>query len=230
VGVSSGTGFTQQLWTCWYAGPGFTWQDVQVGDFNHDGKADLVARTPDGRVFVALTNASGTGFTPQTQWACWYAGPGFSWLDVRVGDFNGDGKLDLEARTPDGKVFVALGNGSSCFAPQTLWACWYAGPGFAWQDVQVGDFNHDGKADLVARTPDGHVFVALTNAAGTGFAPQTLWATWYAGPGFAWLDVLVGDFNGDGNLDLLARTPAGRIFLALGNGSTRFAPQTVWNS
>jgi hypothetical protein len=42
LAVSDGSQFNNQLWTTW--NPNVTWVDVQVGDFNNDGKLDLAGR------------------------------------------------------------------------------------------------------------------------------------------------------------------------------------------
>jgi hypothetical protein len=72
-------------------------------------------------------------------------------VSVAVGDFNGDGKLDMvTANHNSGTVSVLLGNGDGSFASATDYAIPNS-PLF----VAVGDFNGDGKLDLavVADTP-----------------------------------------------------------------------------
>src|ERR1039457_1251383 len=63
---------------------------------------------------------------------------------VAMGDFNGDGKLDLAVASYYNNVGVLLGNGDGTFQTTVYYT---AGPGP--YSVAVGDFNGDGKPDLV---------------------------------------------------------------------------------
>ena len=92
------------------------------------------------------------------------------------------------------------------------------GPG----SVAIADVNHDGKLDiLVANTVDGTVDVLLgdgkehfTRAAGSPFPC-----------GKSPNDIATGDFNGDGNLDLvIANTETPYLTILLGDGKGGFAP------
>src|ERR1022692_2476663 len=69
-------------------------------------------------------------------------GTGYAY-SVAVGDFNGDGKLDLAVANGVG-VSVLLGNGDGAFQPAVTYAA-----GTYTESIAVGDFNGDGKLDLV---------------------------------------------------------------------------------
>jgi hypothetical protein len=126
---------------------------------------------------------------------------------VGVGDFNGDGRLDLAvANTLSDTAGVLPGNANGTFQP-ALSAATGVGP----RSVAVGDFNGDGKLDLV--TANAHdLSVLLGRGDGTFQAPGTV------DIGSDPASVAVGDFNGDGKLDL-GVTSNVNIFLGTGYAS-----------
>src|SRR5271156_6774862 len=83
---------------------------------------------------------------------------------VAVGDFNGDGKLDLAVANNDGgNVSILLGNGDGTFQTALDFSV-ESGP----SSLAVGDFNRDGKLDLaVANNVSGNVSILLGNGDGT---------------------------------------------------------------
>jgi hypothetical protein len=134
VGLSDGSSaFNTSLWATWSTGA--TWVDVHVGDFNGDGKADIVGRAlQNGQWYVGLSNGS-TAFNTSL-WATWSTG--LTWVDVQIGDFNGDGKTDITGRVKEtGQWQTALSNGSTAFN-STIWAVWSTG--VTWLDVRSGNF------------------------------------------------------------------------------------------
>src|SRR5207248_7927617 len=110
VAESNGGSFTQKYWHSWSAAPpgqtGVIWADVRVGDFDGDGKDDLVERVQqNGTLWLSrgYQAQAARGFSGQTFWQYWAAPQSpvaslhlsVTWLDAVVGDFDGDGRADL---------------------------------------------------------------------------------------------------------------------------------------
>src|SRR5439155_11212913 len=110
---------------------------------NGDGILDLAVAGGSG-VTVLLGNGDGSFRTPQSYPI------GMNPTSVAVGDFNGDGKLDLAVANAgtypdytDGSVSILLGQGDGTFLPAQTYAA-----GKNPKSVSVGDFNGDGHLDL----------------------------------------------------------------------------------
>ena len=195
---------------------------VAVGDFNGDGKPDLAVATSNGNnasstvsVSILLGNGDGT-FQASRNFTAGAGGGG----SLVVGDFNGDGKVDLAVLARNG-VSVLLGNGDGTFqAPRNF------ATGFTPDALAVGDFNGDGKPDLVtANSSSNNVSVLLGNGDGT-FQTAVSYAV-----GATPQSVVVGDFNGDGKPDLavadrgdsLGRSAGVSVLLGNGDGTFQAA-------
>jgi hypothetical protein len=114
-----------------------------MGDFNRDGKQDLVV-VDSGMGKVSLLLGKGDGsFQPAVNVATTI--PGLNPATVAAADLNGDGRMDLVvAGLVSGAVSVLFGNGDGSFRPPTTFA-----EGTGASSVGVGDVNGDGKPDLI---------------------------------------------------------------------------------
>jgi hypothetical protein len=192
-----------------YAGGSFP-QWIAAGDFNGDGKPDLVVANFGGSglggISTLLNNGSGS-FGPPALVPLGTFGIG----QVVVADFNRDGKLDVAAaNSADGNTIILLGNGSGGFgAPMTL-------TGTGGGAMAVGDFKEDGIPDL-AFTSATQVNILLGDGAG-GF---TTGNSYPFGPGNP-TSAVAADFNHDGHVDLAVatvnNTPQVATFLGKGTG------------
>jgi hypothetical protein len=132
----AGTAFSATFKTAVRVPAGTAPSAIAVGDFNKDGKLDMiVANKGDSSAQVFLGNGNGT-FKSQPSVALDGAP-----IALAVGDFNGDGFLDVVALTTD--VFVLLGNGNGTFRVGGILAT--VGKVTS---LVVADFNADGKLDL----------------------------------------------------------------------------------
>src|SRR5262249_12252540 len=132
------------------------------GDLDGDGNTDLV--TVNNDVWVLRGDGAGNFATPQN----YPAGSGAS--SVVLGDFNGDGILDVATPNYQSDSIVLLrGQGGGAFQTVERFA---TGPG-AYR-VTAGDFNGDGWLDAAtANTPDSSVSV-LINDQSWPFPPPTV--------------------------------------------------------
>ena len=193
--------------------------NIVTGDFNNDGILDfaMINNNNDPVVSVFIGVGDGTFHSEVNYPVASYA------LDLKVGDFNGDGKLDLVTVDPcdcdTSTVSVLLGNGDGTFQAHAEFNVGAAALG-----VAVGDFNGDGIPDLVTANVEGaNISVLLGRGDGT-FQPQVQYA---AGGGPIY--VTVGDFDGDGVLDLaVANEFDGTVSVLLGVGDGTFQSQLTY--
>lgn len=181
VATSNGSQFvgTAVVWTTEFPGSDAI---PLVGDFNCDGRDDLAALDRlTGRVLVSVSTGSGFGL-----FSLWTHGFGFGTKTPVVGDFNGDSCDDLAEFSGGAwpSVRVALSTPISTpwsthsFLPASTWHS-----AFAWgTDVPgAGDFNGDGRDDVIAFTRGAHADVYVTTSTGTAFRSEVRkWHDWFA--------------------------------------------------
>lgn len=221
-----------------------SWSAHWFGDFNGDGRADLlfVPGTMDG-YYVMLSqgscqgNATPCGFAPAKKWAN-YA-PISDWRSVFVADLDQDGKDDLMYRSADATGFyAAISTGNDC---PSATECGFRAPANWASDVAptmldplhpvdqsalwLRDVDGDGRPDLlyVSAVPSIGIFAKLNS--GSGFSgPQLLASVPATLPQSAkW--VYPGDYNGDGKTDLMYVSSGLSAMVMLSSGSALLAPR-----
>jgi hypothetical protein len=220
---------------------------LAAGDFNQDHNADLavalagdISNGQTGGVSILLGNGDGTFQAARN--LSTDAIPN----SLALGDFDGDGRPDLAVAQggPVECVTVLLGNGDGTFQPSVDYIM-----EFNANSVAVGDFNGDHNPDIVVATGSdffrrgggfmslGAVSVLIGNGDGT-FQPGAVYDN---GANDA-MSVALGDFNGDGKVDLAVASTyflhkefekpmhAGFVDILLGNGDGTFPSEnTVTN-
>jgi hypothetical protein len=187
-----------------------SWAVAGTGDFNGDGKSDILWRSSAGYLSDWLGTASGGFANNDVNAATWAS---TSWIVAGTGDFNGDGKDDILWRSNTGHLSDWLGTASGGFANNDTNAATWAPTN--WQIVGTGDFNGDGKDDILWRDGNGTVTNWLANGTG-GFAASTAFSTVVP---TEWSVAGIGDFNGDGKDDIAWRDHAGHLSNWLGTAS-----------
>ncbi len=195
---------------------------IAIGDFNKDKKLDLIGDSPatSPGVSVLLGHGDGTfGLPVETATSASFAA-------LVIADFNGDGKLDVAGIVatggPSGQVVELLGNGDGTFSPGSTYDL-----GFVPTAIASGDFDGDGKVDLVVGGATIYavstVVVFLGNGDGTFQSPIIT----IAGSNIS--SIAVADFNLDGKADvIISNLLWGDVSLLLGNGDGTFQTSTQY--
>jgi hypothetical protein len=202
-----------------YPPPSYGITSVAVGDFNGDGKLDVLGVSEYQYINVALGNGDGTFQPPITTTD---AITNTFFYACTAGDFNGDGVLDVAIWATDAtgvsKVVVLFGNGTGSFTYNNTYIApssnnFNPGP----NSIVAVDVNGDGKTDLVALTPFNGIYILLNTGKGTFGTPVNYPLSTVAAPGLA---IAVGDLNGDGKPDIAVDVDSGAgVLLNAGNGT-----------
>ncbi len=200
-----------------------------VGDFNKDGAADLLGDANyngSEQVYIYMNNGSGVFGTPKA-----IAGTTGA-LQVAVGDFNQDGKLDFAFAGPSA-IEICYGDGTGNFSAPVAVS---SGTG----SFAVGDFNLDGKPDIAFISGTSTVTVLLNTGStftsysfsvplyyssnNKGYAPDIIY------------NLVAGDFDGTHHFDLAyidscndsACGPGlARIYVLTNNNNNSFTPNLL---
>jgi len=188
----------------WIAKPGYLGQleqaevlDLEVADFDDDGDLDLVAAVSGQGVRLLLNQLPSTLTEASQPWGLEAESSGASRLAVE--DFDGDGRFDL-LTWGDSLPRVYTNHGESFGSPETV-------AQEPWRTATVGDFDNDGDRDVLAAEVTGELTL-LRNLRGSFRAEPG--SVGNGGQGNQDAKVLSsGDFDGDGDLDVVASGPDG---------------------
>jgi hypothetical protein len=188
------------------------------GDFDGDGRPDLLARDASGALWLYPGDgADGWG-------ARVLVGSGWNIMRsiVAVGDFTGDGFPDVAGIVTDGALRLYPGDGHGGWgAPAVIGSGW----GVMSAVVSPGDFDGDGSPDLLARNSAGQLLLY-------GHTPAGWRSVTTVGSGWNIMNAIlsVGDFDGDGVTDVIARDTGGTLWLYPTDGDGGWGGRTPLGS
>jgi len=191
---------------------------VASGDFNGDGKMDLVAGdVTNNDLAMLLGNGDGT-LKPAVTYHL-DAAPHY----IIATDLNRDGKLDLAIAFPyAAKIGIFPGKGDGSFGPPVNYPI-----GRYPTRILAADFNRDGRMDLALSGGNNDIDILLGNGNGTFQNPQ----------GYSFSEVpavlAAGDFNADGRIDLIVALRMAKtvnVFLGKGDGTFQTPISSTTNS
>jgi hypothetical protein len=157
--------------------------------------------------------------------AAWNAVP-LNWQHIVTGDFYGNGQTAIAGWDPATGNWNAITFDGTQYNKQVIgnWS-----PTGTYNDVTVGDINGDGRQDIIALDSFGN-WLALTNTGQTiagrvQFGNQTLsnWGT------SNYQNVMIGDVNGDGRQDIVARDPTSGTWWSLQYNGSTYSTHSVGN-
>ena len=192
---------------------------IGAGDFSGDGKNDLVARKRDGSLWLypgtGRIDAGSSGYSAPKRIGD-YGWEVFTKLTA-PGDFNGDGKNDILARKADGSLWLYSGTGTVSGTSVGYNGAVKVGD-YGWEVFDqlfgAGDYNADGKNDLIARKFDGTLWMYPGDGGGKLSAPRRI------GTGWQVFDTILGagKLNADSFPDMVGRRPDGSLWAYSGTG------------
>ncbi|MCP3974799.1 MAG: SpoIID/LytB domain-containing protein [bacterium] len=217
IGQSSPGEFAMDTWL--NHAPSGNFGSPLSGDFNGDGMTDVAILHEDtGRLFVGMS--TGSRFRAEV-WA--NHGDPDRWGSLLVGDFDGDGAHDIAEydnfkerwriyRLDDGDLVREFWYDFAVTNPN-------------WASHTVGDYNGDGKDDILSRdAATGDLIVLFSE--GTSLTPHAWQSLPHAGP---WQYTLSADFTGDGTQDLATfDAVAGSWWVVAGTNTTAAMSPASW--
>lgn len=175
---------------------------ILTGDFDADNKQDIaITSSLENRISVFRNISSGVGninfATPQ------HFDTGLAPFGAVSADFDGDGKIDVATTNNNGNSISVLRNTSSAIGTITFASrAWDFGSGISPYNLALGDFNSDGKTDVVTVNQKGENVSVLINAGVAGNLDFVARKDYLTPLKAGVTNIASGDFDGDGYLDL----------------------------
>jgi hypothetical protein len=194
------------------ANPGASWQVIDSGDFNADNHDDLLWQDAGGQASLWLLNGAAV-----ISAAAIGSNMGPTWHVKAAGDFTGDHHTDILWQHDSGQAALWLIGGDDPASGPGVIGGEVVGPnmGPTWHVIDAGDFNGDGRSDILWQNDNGQAAIWLmsgTNLIGGAMVGPNLGPTWHV--------IGAGQFNnGDTKSDILWQHDSGQASVWLMDGT-----------
>ncbi|HEY0190570.1 MAG TPA: M4 family metallopeptidase [Kofleriaceae bacterium] len=227
---TAGSGSTASVpYRAWYAGPNaldVSATQVAAGDFNGDGLTDVLLLddygSSEARLFV-VPGTTTVGANVTSPYSVWHAATGtFNAKKAKLtaGKFNGDAYADALVLFDNGNLSASLlvipgttATGDTATAPYTVWTTPTGSFDFSRTKITAGDFNGDGKADVIGLYDYSNVYgpgsagiFIWPGTAGHTSTSSAAYRAWFGGQNsldYHRCKIAGGDFDGDNKADLM---------------------------
>lgn len=202
------------------------WSIAATGDANADGQGEILWRRSDGAISTWSATGQAVTYTYDGTFNHYAPGGSFAentyyhpsigadWMVEGMADFSGDNRSDILWRDTDGSLSTwnAVDAGTGIGFQENSW--YHAPVSLDWHVVGLGDFNGDGKDDILWHNDDGAL--SVWTSTGSGFVENQM----NASAATSWQIVEAGDVNGDAKADILWRNSDGAISVWTSSGSS----------
>jgi hypothetical protein len=189
-------------------------------DLNHDNITDLVVTNADSDNFITKFGIGNGSFSPLSLPYVTCSSP----TSVAHGDFNGDGNVDLAVVSRfSNRLQIFTGSFGGSFVNTMNYTT-----GGAPYAVRAADLDSDSRLDLIVNNfNDNTIGIFLGTGVATFYRPTP--ATYSSNGAGPW-GLVIHDFDGDSNLDLIVSNQNGNNFIiCLGKGDGTFGPSQTFS-
>jgi parallel beta helix pectate lyase-like protein/VCBS repeat protein len=206
--------------------------DVPIGelafcDFDGDRHADVFRRTSRNTWEVSFGRDVGVDSGGMTAWRE-VGASNAAFQDLVFGDFDGDRHTDVFRKTPGDTWEVSFGKDVTATAGRMTGWREIGRSGVPVRELAFGDFDGDGRTDILRRTPQNTWEISFARDVTAGSGRMSAWRQ-VASSSVGVREVAIGDFDADGHADVLRHTPRDTWEVSLSAGVTAAQGQmTPW--